>query len=164
MGTLLCITDWASIISAVIGAAAVLFGVWFSIKKWEEEKILQRINERKELLTKLVGTCLGNLDFVILQYRKFQNNPDIQKWQDLQTQTEQFVKEAEEMMNEAELKINEKSIISELHVLEDKFVNVITSYSKEGANIENNIEDYRKSKKKFIDSAKGYLRSYNGKN
>lgn len=163
MRTLLCITDWATIISALIDAAAILIGVCVGFIQWKKEKELQRINERKELLTKLVGTCLGNLDFVILQYRKFQNNPDIQKWQDLQIQTEQYVKAAEELMNEAELKINDKSIISELHVLEDKFVNAITNCSKEGADIENNLKDYQKSKKKFIDSAKGYLRSYNGK-
>lgn len=163
MRTLLCITDWASIISALIDATAILFGVWVGFKQWSKEKELQHINERKELLTKLVGICLGNLDFVILQYKKFQKNPDITKWQDFQNRTEQYVKEAEELMNEAELKINDENIISKLSILEVKFVNVITNCSIEGADIENNLKDYQESKKNFIDSAKGYLHSYNGK-
>ena len=163
MRTLLCITDWATIISALIDAVAILIGVCVGFIQWKKEKELQRINERKELLTKLVGTCLGNLDFVILQYKKFQNNPDIQKWQDLQTQTEQYVKEAEEMMNEAELKINDESIIAKLNILEEDFVKVISNCSVEGADIEKNLADYQVSKKNFIDSAKSYLRSYNGK-
>lgn len=163
MGTILCITDWASIISAVIGATAVLFGVLLSFHQWKEENKLQRINERKELLTKLVGACLENLDFVILQYRKFQKNPDAHKWEYLQNQTEEYIKEAEGLMNEAELKINDESIIAKLNVLEEDFVKVISNCSVEGADIEKNLADYQESKKNFIESAKDYLHSYNGK-
>lgn len=165
MMTILCISDWSSIISTTIASLAGLFGVCLSFHQWRKEKKIQREIEREELLTKLVGRCVGTLDYVVLQYRKFKlllekSSVDLDiEWKQLQICVEPLVREAEEICNEAELKICDDKVINSLKEFENAFIALIEGCSKESTDISKFLNAYRNKKTIFIGIANEHLRS-----
>ena len=168
---LVCITfeSLSPIISAIIGSGAAFWGVWFSFSKWKEEKNIQRETELKDLLIKVVGKCFGNMDYVELQYRKFlekcksiSNEEKVGLFAQLQKETELYVKEAEELLNEAELRIENDDLIKHLKEVEGAFVAIISACSKEGEDLSNDkLTEYSNKKKVFILASKSSLHSEN---
>lgn len=168
MMTILCISDWSSIISTTIASLAGLLGVCLSFHQWRKEKKLQREIEREELLTKLVGRCVGTLDYVVLQYRKFKlsfekDNTNLDtEWKQLQICVEPLVQEAEEICNEAELKICDVKVINSLKELDNAFIALIEGCSKESTDISALLDEYSDKKKSFMKIANEHLQSIKG--
>jgi len=165
MMTMLCISDYSGIISTLIASSAGLLGVCLSFRQWKDEKKKQRETESNELLTRLVGRCLGNLDYVVLQFRKFKKKLEGEvkdlnsEWTQLQKDIEPLVKEAEEICNESELKIHDEKVITSFKAVENAYIALITECSKKEADISTKLEGYHNKKDVFMKEAKEYLRS-----
>ena len=137
-------------------------------RQWKEEKKLQREAEIKDILAKVVGKCFGNMDYVVLQYRKLRNIVEDNKenlnafFEELQRDTEHYVKETEELLNEAELRIENDDLIKLLNEVEGAFVAIISACSKEGEDSsDDKLTKYSNKKKAFILASKSSLHSEN---
>ena len=159
--TILCISDWTGIISTLIASGAGLLGVYISIQQWKGEKNIQRENEKKELLTKLVGKVLGDLDYVIRQYEIFNKKNEVKteiEWHRLQTRTEPIVKDAQTTLSEAELKLEDDNLIELLLKIQQVFISIVNKSAKNDNDISTELKDYTLLKKNFISMARTHLK------
>lgn len=164
LGCCIALSDVSNIIAAFIASLAALLGVFLSFKQWKEEKKNQREHERKVLLTRIVGKCFGNLDYVVFQYRKFKKKCEKASektkqtlFEQLQSDTEQYVKEAEELMNEAEVMICNDELITQLQNVGKNFVDIVSICSKESNDLDEILKKYSDDKNLFIKSANLYI-------
>ena len=162
---MLCVVDATSIIVAVISLSGVLAGTWWSFKQWKSEKERQRIEERKELLTKLVGECLSDLDYVVLQYQKLSQgrnkNKHIsqEKITKFHEKVEPYVKRVTEIINETELIINDDNILSQLKLIQTSFISIINKCVIDESHIDSDLAEYSIQKENLINLSKYYINS-----